>query len=203
MEKNYNPFKATVESIMEMCEKYAAFKDERANDFLNNIRVKCKDALEYEKLFKEPKFSVGDKIIEDNEFGIVGGEIINIDTTHYELANGRFIPISQQDYFKLVETPMDEALVDEIHDRWEDDPHTKWSKCPYSDFKNIAVHFANWQKQQIMKNAINAEIVEVEDVSYSMNAHTHLEISTDEDLEKNYKDGDKLKLIIVKENKKL
>ena len=51
MNDNYNPFKATVEAIMEMCEKYAAFKDERANDFLNNIRVKCKDALEYDKLF--------------------------------------------------------------------------------------------------------------------------------------------------------
>lgn len=49
-----------------------------------------------------------------------------------------------------------------------------------------------------MKNAINAEIIEVEDVSYSMNAHTHLEIFTDEDLEKNYKDGDKLSLIILK-----
>lgn len=99
----YNPFKATVEAIMEMCEKYAAFKDERANDFLNNIRVKCKDAFEYEKTF------------------------------------------------------YDEGKI------------------------------------------IDAEIVEVEDVSYSMNAYTHLEIHTDEDLEKNYKDGDKLKLIIVKE----
>ena len=57
MNDNYNPFKATVEAIMEMCEKYGSFEsiseDERvrANDFLNNIRVKCKDAIEYDKLF--------------------------------------------------------------------------------------------------------------------------------------------------------
>lgn len=109
MNNIYDPFKATVESILEMCEKYGSFEsiseDERvrANDFLNNIHVKCKDAFEYEKTF------------------------------------------------------YDEGKI------------------------------------------IDAEIVEVEDVSYSMNAHTHLEISTDENLEKNYKDGDKLKLIIVKE----
>ena len=57
MNNIYDPFKATVESILEMCEKYGSFEsiseDERvrANDFLNNIRVKCKDAIEYDKLF--------------------------------------------------------------------------------------------------------------------------------------------------------
>ena len=57
MEKNYNPYKATVEAIMKMCEDYGSFETVsedsriRANDFLNNIRVKCKDAIEYEKMF--------------------------------------------------------------------------------------------------------------------------------------------------------
>lgn len=57
MEKNYSPYKVTVEAILEMCEKYGSFDSisederERANDFLNNIRVKCKDAIEYEKMF--------------------------------------------------------------------------------------------------------------------------------------------------------
>lgn len=44
-----------------------------------------------------------------------------------------------------------ENLLDEIHNRWEDDTHNKWPKCPFTDFKNIARHFAEWQKQQIMK----------------------------------------------------
>ena len=57
MKEIYDPFRATVESILEMCEKYGSFEsiseDERvrANDFLNNIRVKCKEALEYDKMF--------------------------------------------------------------------------------------------------------------------------------------------------------
>ena len=56
------------------------------------------------------------------------------------------------------EESVSENLLDEIHNRWEDDPHTKWPKCPYKDFKNIACHFANWQKQQMMKNVIEREV---------------------------------------------
>lgn len=52
-----------------------------------------------------------------------------------------------------------EDLLDEIHNRWEDDPHTKWPKCPYKDFKNIACHFANWQKQQMMKDSVEGLVV--------------------------------------------
>ena len=131
MNDNYNPFKAAVGAIMEMCEKYGSFETisedsrVRANDFLNNVRVKCKDAFEYDNMF--PTTNQLEKLV----------------NTSYE--NG-------------------------------------YKQC----------------KEDMMKNAINAEIIEVEDVSYSMNAHTHLEIFTDEDLEKNYKDGDKLSLIILK-----
>ena len=52
----------------------------------------------------------------------------------------------------LPKEPASEDLEEEILCRWEDDPHTLWPKCPYSDFKNIAYHFAEWQKQQMMKN---------------------------------------------------
>jgi hypothetical protein len=48
---NYNPYKATIESISQMCAKYGTFADDRANDFANNIRVKCKDAVEYDKMY--------------------------------------------------------------------------------------------------------------------------------------------------------
>ena len=58
---------------------------------------------------------------------------------------------------KLKEESVSEDLLDEIHDRWEDYPHIKWPKCPYKDFKNIACHFANWQKQQMMKDAVIME----------------------------------------------
>ena len=51
----------------------------------------------------EPKFKIGDKIVENNEFGMIGGEITDIDTTHYELdGGGTYIPISRQDNYRLV-----------------------------------------------------------------------------------------------------
>lgn len=56
------------------------------------------------------------------------------------------------------EESISEDLLDEIHNRWKDDPHIKWPKCPYKDFKNNACHFANWQKQQMMKDAVDAFI---------------------------------------------
>ena len=49
------------------------------------------------------------------------------------------------------EEPISEDLLDEIHNRWEDAPHTKWPKCPYKDYKNIACHFANWQRERDAK----------------------------------------------------
>ncbi len=47
----YNPYKETVKSIANMCDKYAnkMNNEEDANDFLQNVKVKCKDAIEFEK----------------------------------------------------------------------------------------------------------------------------------------------------------
>lgn len=52
-----------------------------------------------------------------------------------------------------------EDLLDEIHNQWEDYPHRKWPKCPYKDFKNIAYHFANWQKKQYINEGISPKDV--------------------------------------------
>ena len=46
-EENYNPYETAIKSIVEMCKKYGSFSDDRANNFLDNVRVKCKDAIEY------------------------------------------------------------------------------------------------------------------------------------------------------------
>ena len=51
----YNPYKAVVESIAEMCEKYASPTSD-LSDFLNNIRVKCKDAKEYDSMFPQKQW---------------------------------------------------------------------------------------------------------------------------------------------------
>lgn len=46
----YNPYKATIESIATMVEKYA---NGDLKDFYDNIKVKCKDAMEYDKTWLE------------------------------------------------------------------------------------------------------------------------------------------------------
>ena len=55
------------------------------------------------------------------------------------------------------------------------------------------------EQMQAFKEAVDAEIVEVEDDSCSIYPHTHLEICTDEDLSKICKAGDKAKVIIIKQ----
>lgn len=44
----YNPYKAAVDSIAEMCERGEFFDYDDAQDFLNNVKVKCKDAKEWD-----------------------------------------------------------------------------------------------------------------------------------------------------------
>lgn len=47
----YDPYKAVVESIAEMCVRYDKASHSSLEDFYDNVRVKCKDAKEYESLF--------------------------------------------------------------------------------------------------------------------------------------------------------
>lgn len=44
--KDYNPYRVIIESIAEMCERYSHTKDWK--DFYDNVKVKCKDAIEYD-----------------------------------------------------------------------------------------------------------------------------------------------------------
>lgn len=48
---SYDPYKTVVGSIREMCDKYESRIEDKesARDFLNNVRVKCKDAKEYDR----------------------------------------------------------------------------------------------------------------------------------------------------------
>lgn len=48
---DYNPYKATVESIADMVNKYSNTDD--LKDFYDNIKVKCKDAVEYDNTWLE------------------------------------------------------------------------------------------------------------------------------------------------------
>lgn len=55
---NYNPYKVTVESIAAMVEKYV---NGDLIDFYDNVKVKCKDAMEYNKIWLEKQGEPQDK----------------------------------------------------------------------------------------------------------------------------------------------
>ena len=58
----YNPYKEVVESIAEMCEKYTS-PTSNLSDFLDNVKVKCKDAKEYDSLFPQSTWKPSEKQI--------------------------------------------------------------------------------------------------------------------------------------------
>ena len=47
-DSDYDPYKATVESIADMVERYSELQSlEELKDFYNNVKIKCRDAFEY------------------------------------------------------------------------------------------------------------------------------------------------------------
>lgn len=99
-EDDYNPYKEVVKSIADMAERYSELQTlEELKDFYNNVRVKCQDAFDYEKVCMinldekpddKPKFKVGDFII--NEYCM--GKVIEITNDAYLLDTGQGIPFS-------------------------------------------------------------------------------------------------------------
>ena len=49
----YNPYKEVVESIAEMCKHYDKASHSGLRDFYDNVKVKCKDAKEYDSLYPQ------------------------------------------------------------------------------------------------------------------------------------------------------
>ena len=73
-ETDYDPYKATVKSIADMVEIYSELQSlEELKHFYNNVRVKCREAIEYDKKWNKeqdeepadnkPKFKIGDWVI--------------------------------------------------------------------------------------------------------------------------------------------
>lgn len=57
----YNPYKEIVESISEMCKHYVKASPRGLQDFYDNVRIKCKDAKEYDSLFPQSTWKPSDK----------------------------------------------------------------------------------------------------------------------------------------------
>lgn len=60
----YNPYKAAVESIDKMVDKYAPVTS-NLQDFYDNVKVKCKEAMEYDKMFPQEEFVTKKQYDED------------------------------------------------------------------------------------------------------------------------------------------
>ncbi|MBR1387968.1 MAG: hypothetical protein IJ553_06165 [Alloprevotella sp.] len=52
----YNPYKAVVESIAEMCRHYDKASHSALRDFYDNVKVKCKDAKEYDAKYPQKRW---------------------------------------------------------------------------------------------------------------------------------------------------
>ena len=112
-DSNYDPYKATVESIADMVERYSELQSlEELKHFYNNVKVKCREAVEYDNTWNKkqdekpannkPKFKVGDvmRTLEEAKADITEGlpEVISIDDVNYHCNNETIAIKDQEDY---------------------------------------------------------------------------------------------------------
>lgn len=81
----YNPYKAVVESIAEMCKHYDVASHSGLRDFYANVKVKCKDAIEYDKKYSQKQWKPSDEqmkqlgwVAEQNKNNIIGKELMTL-----------------------------------------------------------------------------------------------------------------------------
>ena len=87
----YNPYKVAVESILKMAEKYEPYCkvdiDSNLPDFLNNVKVKCKDAMEYDKMFSQEEFVSKKQYEEDLDKAYKNADIVQFNRGMSEVLN--------------------------------------------------------------------------------------------------------------------
>jgi hypothetical protein len=125
---DYDPYKATVESIADMVERYSELQSiEELKDFYNNVRVKCQDAFDYGRVCminqdeepddNKPKFKVGDvmRTLEEAKDDIIEGlpVVVSIDDVNYH-CNNETIAIKDQDDYEY--PPMNRLEINP--DKW-------------------------------------------------------------------------------------
>ena len=60
----YNPYKESIKGILDMCARYDNMLTCDKQDFLDNVRVKCKDAIEYDNLHPQSHWKPTDEQME-------------------------------------------------------------------------------------------------------------------------------------------
>ncbi len=127
-DSDYDPYKATVESIADMVEKYSELQTlEELKHFYNNVKVKCREAIEYDKKWckkqdekptnNKPKFKVGDvmRTLKEAKADIIEGlpVVVSIDDVNYH-CNNETIAIKDQDDYEY--PPMNRLEINP--DKW-------------------------------------------------------------------------------------
>lgn len=100
--KPYNPYKFAVESILKMAEKYEPYCrvdiDSTLPDFLNNVKVKCNDAIEYDKMFPQEEFVSKKQYDEDLDKAYKNADKVQFNRGMSEILN------NPQKYFHVGDT---------------------------------------------------------------------------------------------------
>lgn len=80
-----------------MCDRYGEFGDDRANDFANNIKVKCKDAMEYNSIYKE------DHIVDINEMADMQWLTPQLDKSYAAYGERKMMELTRFDGYAMLD----------------------------------------------------------------------------------------------------
>ena len=148
---------------------------------------------------EEPKakFKVGDTVRFKNAKGLyLTRKITKIERTEgynpiYYFVDGS-IYLIDEDELELVEEPVSEELEELINNLSKRYPEVSFAKL-----SRIAVHVAKWQKEKMMEEAVKCEVKADEDGLFTTEKWDEM----NDLLHKiGAKDGDKVKLITIKED---
>lgn len=157
-----------------------------------DINAEALHALDKVKDFIDsmPKFKVG-QTIKDPTDSAFTFHINKIEDGKYIESDEAWVLIPEADKeYQLVEEPVSKDLENEIAFLSERYPEVSFAKL-----SRIAVYIANWQKQQMMKDA-NTYIVERHYDKY-VGKYLTPDVTLNEQV---YKVGDLVKIIIIKED---
>lgn len=97
-----------------------------------------------------------------------------------------------RDFIDTLEEEPDKDLDDEISRTYHDGSVADTSDLDHTSYENIARHFAEWQKEQMLKEAVEGKVY------FQMGGIKR--VKSDDFENPNIHLGDKVKLIIIKED---
>ena len=117
---------------------------------------------------------------------VLAGKMSMLDELHYFIDSMQKEPASDE---------METSIIEYMNHTPENDPELSTTLYTYEQMQAIARHFANWQKQQLTKDAVSGYIYRAR--------YTKKNVLSDFDVTceavQKFKHGDKVKVIILKD----